>query len=444
MNQRKIGIDDISFYIPASRIDLETLKKRRIKENPRLERHLKRALRVTGQRAIRFPGAWEDTATMAATSAYRLLANSKPEDLGHIRHIAVGTESSLDHSKPVASYVQGMLQKAGLAVPNTLTSFQVQHACAGGTLSMLSVAAQLATCPDKGDSGLVICSDIARYPTYSTAEITQGAGATALKVTSDPRLIELDLSTIGYYSKDVDDFFRPLGSKTAMVKGSYSIQCYKESLEQAFLDHCRRREKTPAQVLKNAGFFAIHTPFRNMPEIAFRDLLSKYLDLDTEAIRAFLYDRGLLDAVEAVAEIGNLYTGAIYLALAFTLSRRYAEIGRGIVGKEVLVASYGSGSTMTVISGRLAEGAPELIESWNLDSILTETREASIEEYQQWIDGPYAPKNKSRDQDHEENSGSRFTLEAIREDGYREYTYKKPISNPAEKSPSPIDLYRPE
>ena len=112
-------------------------------------------------------------------------------------------------------------------------------------MALLSVASMLQTSNLPGESGIVMASDIARYDTESTAEITQGAGAVAMLVENSPKLIDLDLSTVGYYSQDVDDFFRPLGSKTAKVKGRYSMDCYLESLEGAFLDHCRRAGPEP-------------------------------------------------------------------------------------------------------------------------------------------------------------------------------------------------------
>ena len=214
-----VGISDIGLYVPPPVIDLENLVQRRVRLNPRLDRHLERARRVTGQKSIRFPEIWEDSATMAA-SAIRLLVRQNPGiDLKSVRHLAVGTETGVDHSKPVSAYAHGMLQRAGIELPGTLSSFQVQHACPGGTMALLGVAAMLATGGRPADSGIVASSDVARYETESTAEITQGAGAVALHVQNAPRLLELDLATIGYCSADVDDFFRPLGSITARVNG---------------------------------------------------------------------------------------------------------------------------------------------------------------------------------------------------------------------------------
>ncbi|TVQ19774.1 MAG: hydroxymethylglutaryl-CoA synthase, partial [Spirochaetaceae bacterium] len=348
MERKTTGISDIAIYLPHARIDLETLVQHRVEENPRLERHLERAMRTTGQRAIRFPQVWEDTATLAASAAHRLVTGNPDKDPANLRYLTVGTESGLDHSKPVSAFVEGMLQKAGVDVPERLSSFQVQHACAAGTLSLLSVSALLQASGRGEESGIVMCSDVARYDVRTTAEVTQGAGAIAMLVENDPDLVQIDLSTQGYCSTDVDDFFRPLGSKTAKVKGTYSMQCYRDTLESALQDHCERAGTTPREALEQTDLFILHTPFRNLPETAMTGLLANHLSLDAEEARDFLTQRGLYDAIDAVAEVGNIYTGSMYLGLAFQLYNQYKRIGADIVGKRILFASYGSGNTMTV------------------------------------------------------------------------------------------------
>ncbi len=433
MKQNAVGISDIFLYVPEARIGIDELVERRVSDDPRLERHLERACRVTGQRAIRFPAPSEDTPSMAATAAYGLIRNSAGFEPKSLRYLVVGTESGVDHSKPISAYVQGMLTDAGVPIPRSLSSFQVQHACAAGTLGMLNVAALLSAAGRDDETGIVVTSDVARYRTHSTAEVTQGAGAVALLLSSDPDLLELDLTTLGYCSRNEDDFFRPLGSTTAMVKGSYSMKVYKESMEEAFLDHCRREGKGPSEVLRAADIIALHTPFRNLAEIVMVDLLGKYLGLDDDEAAAFLAERGFYHGVDAVAEIGNIYTGSLFLTTAFTLGGLYREIGEQIEGKSVLFASYGSGSTMTVMSGRVAENASDVIARWDLDAVMRSAREADWPEYEAWTENE---KDVASDADNLERRGNvpTFMLAAIREDGYRTYAYTDSAAepNPAE------------
>ncbi|TVR07026.1 MAG: hydroxymethylglutaryl-CoA synthase, partial [Spirochaetaceae bacterium] len=219
MKHTPVGISDLTLYVPNPVMELDSLIERRIAEEPKLERRLLRAIETTGQKSMRYPELWQDNATLSAQAAHTLLSRANRDSVSGLRYLAVGTETSVDHSKPIAAYVEGMLQGAGVPVPEQISTFQVQHACAGGTISMLSVGALLQVSGRSGESGVVICSDIARYDAPSTAEITQGAGAVAMLIETNPALIELDLQTQGYASRDVDDFFRPIGSVTAKVKG---------------------------------------------------------------------------------------------------------------------------------------------------------------------------------------------------------------------------------
>lgn len=420
MKTSSIGIGDISIHIPEPEIQLSTLVEQRLQENATLERHLSRALRTTGQVAMRFPRPWEDTATMAAEAVRGLVRRASNAALQSLRHLSVGTETGVDHSKPVSSYVQGMLQGDGLAFPSSLSSVQVQHACAGGTMAMLGVAGLLAAGGRKAESGIVACSDIARYQLKSTAEITQGAGAAALLLEESPRLIELDLASVGYHSRDVDDFFRPLGSSTAEVNGSYSMRCYAESLEAAFLDHCGRSGELPHDVLRQTDLLVLHTPFHNMPGMALRKLLESQLGLGDEQAARFLSDRAFHEGIDPLARIGNLYTASMYTALAFLLDARYRAVGEGIVGKRILFASYGSGSTMIVFSGHVAAGAPSVVSQWDLGRIHASAAPASFEEYAAWAQGPDAAREYARRQGQAAPAGA-FTLAGIRRDGYRQY-----------------------
>ncbi len=422
-NKRRVGISDIRVYLPHPLIDLQEIIRKRVAEHPRLARHMARALTTTGQKSIRFPESWEDTATMAAQAASELLRRNPALELAAIRHLAVGTETTVDHAKPISAYVQGMLQKAGIKLPDSLSSFQVQHACAGATMALLSVASMLQTSYLPGESGIVVASDIARYDTESTAEITQGAGAVAMLVESSPKLIDLDLATVGYFSRDVDDFFRPLGSKTAKVQGRYSMECYLESLEGAFLDHCRRAGKTPQQALSDSELVMLHTPFRNMPESAMQHLLQRHLGFTNGHTESYLRDRGFYQGVDPLSYIGNTYAGSLYLALAFLLYHRYRELGQRIVGKRVLLASYGSGNTMIIQAGQVMPQAPEVLSTWDLDRTLASHRPASIEEYDLWTEGPYEAAEHERLNQGRQVPADSFYLASIREDGYREYRH---------------------
>lgn len=424
MAQTNVGISDIAVHIPSSRIDLETIVDYRVKADPEFERRIRRAVEKTSQRSIRFPQPWEDSVTLATQAAYALLRDRSPEDLARMRYIGVGTETTVDQSKPIAAYVEGALQRSGVPIPDTLSTFQVQHACAGGTVAMLGIGSLLAMNPERKESGLVVTTDVSRYAAPSTAEITQGAGAVSLLVENNPKLVSLDLATQGLCSRDVDDFFRPNGSVIAKVKGGYSIQCYNDALDIAFADHCARRGEDPKDVLLNTDLFVLHVPFKMMAMTALQRLLKNQLGLTDEEALAFMNQRGFEQSLEPTTRIGNVYTASTFLAMAFLLKQRYEALGDQIIGKRVLLASYGSGNTMIVLSGTVMPEAPQVIASWDLDAVWREESPRPLYEYEKWLEAPYPRECLNTLYKVGDIPTDRFYLAGIREDGYRDYQFK--------------------
>ena len=119
----------------------------------------------------------------------------------------------------------------------------------------------------------------------------------------------------------------------------------------------------------------------------------------------------------------------MYIALAFLLKEQYSIFGPNIVGKKLMMASYGSGNTMIVLSGQVAEGAPAVIRSWDLQEHLTSARLTSMDEYTQWVNGPYNNEiyNLYLENERVRIPQKSFYLANIREDGYREYNYRESI-----------------
>ncbi|MDA3808878.1 MAG: hypothetical protein PF518_00980 [Spirochaetaceae bacterium] len=420
----KIGISDIGIYIPESYIEIEDIEKNRVDITPRISKRLMGSIKITGQKEIRFPAPWEDTVTMAAESSKVLLERNKDKIPG-IRYIGVGTETSVDASKPVAAYLQGLLQRSGVAVPANLGTFQTQHACAAGTIALLNTAAQLVVSNGPNDVGLIVCSDIAHYERNSTAEITQGAGSIALLIEANPRLVEIDLRSQGLSSKDVDDFFRPNHSKTARVKGQYSMKCYQDSLIEAFDDYCLRSGNSIEKVINETDYFICHSPFAAMSKMALRYLYEEKTGKEFDEAEIFINQHGANDISEYISSIGNLYSGSMYLNLATTLYHEWDKSGSGIIGKKILFASYGSGNTMIVFSGTVAPGVVDVVSQWDIPSILQQKKHADFSVYENWVKTPSIEDSGSLSYYIDKIPLNSFYLNTIRSDGYREYDVKK-------------------
>ena len=417
------GIGDMAVYIPKLLMRLSRLLERYALSNPTIQRILDRAIERTGQISMRFPNFWEDAVTMAAQAAMQLLSRMNHSAIASLRYIAVGTESATDMAKPIAAHVGGMLRAAGFPIPDAIATFQTQHACAGGTYSLMGVNALLSLGSAAEERGLVICTDVARYDAGTSAEITQGAGAVAMIAERSCRLAELDLATAGYASRDVDDFFRPVGADTPRVRGAFSVHCYKETIEHAFLDHCKRAGYTPAEALEQTNLFAFHAPYRQLPLEMMILLVTKYLSLSPSEVERYLEQRDFDASIQPAAIVGNLYSGSLFLGLAALLDRRYRRHRERMVGERLMLLSYGSGNTAVALSGQVAPRAPEIIGRWDMDSAINHGQEAQSDDYDRWVSGNgYASVGPDTLHDIPRDA---FYLQRIREDGYRVYALQR-------------------
>lgn len=210
----KAGIDDMAAYIPKLYLPIKTLAEKRQLEYGKLNKGL-------GLTSMSFPDAHEDVATMAANAILDLILRNgiRPADIGRIY---IGTESSLDGSKPMASYVLDMLSQyfSPQYGPDCFLNCDVvdmTFACIGAVDALQNTIDWVRG--GKERIGIVAGSDVAKYEMGSGGEYTQGAGAVAMLARQNPRLIAFD-EYWGVASRSVHDFFKPLRtvSKEALVE----------------------------------------------------------------------------------------------------------------------------------------------------------------------------------------------------------------------------------
>src|SRR6266436_3912776 len=96
--KRSVGIEAIAAHVPKRYLDLEDLARARGVDPAKYTIGL-------GARQMAVPDAGEDTVALAAAALQALLARQRI-DPAKSGMLAVGTETGVDHSKPVASYVQ--------------------------------------------------------------------------------------------------------------------------------------------------------------------------------------------------------------------------------------------------------------------------------------------------------------------------------------------------
>ncbi len=269
-----------------------------------------------GQEQMSVPGPDEDVVTMAAAAAAPIVAR---HGVDRIRTLFFATESGIDQSKAAGLFVHRLL-----GLPASCRVVELKQACYSATAALLAAADMVARRPD--EQVLVIASDIARYELDSAAEATQGAGAVAMLVTANPAIAEIEPAS-GVFSADVDDFWRPNDSATAVVDGKLSITAYLDGIAGAWDDYRARGGVEIAAIDR----FCHHQPFTKMAVKAHRSLGAHTgAELGIELLEeSTAYNR----------RIGNSYTASLYLALAALL-----DGDDDLAGRRIGMFSYGSGS----------------------------------------------------------------------------------------------------
>jgi hydroxymethylglutaryl-CoA synthase len=297
--------------------------------------------------------------------------------------LIVGTETGIDHSKPVSGYIHQIL---GLS--SECRAFEIKHACYGGMAGVAMATHYLSSCGGEGKKALVIASDIARYGKETPGEPTQGGGATAILISENPRLLEIDYKNEGYFSKNVMDFWRPLYSKEAFADGHYSIQCYLEALGTAYQMH-RKNVLTRMPSEKSNRFSEryaaclYHVPFVKMALKAHQKVLEidaeKKFEKDSPELKYVLQDHEARVApwTELNARVGNVYTASLFFSLINLL-----EEGKTLAGKRISLFSYGSGCAAEFMGAQIVEGANQHMKVEPFQSILDRRKSLSVSKYE--------------------------------------------------------------
>jgi hydroxymethylglutaryl-CoA synthase len=232
-----VGIDDLAIDIPKLYIDYKDFAEARGMDPQKLEYGI-------GIKKMAIADTNQDSACMAANACMKLMQKNRlhPEDIGRLY---IATESSLDESKAMNSFVIGMLEQIyGEGSFEHAGGIECKFACVSGSYALYDNANWIRAEENNGKAAIVVVSDIAKYDIGSTGEYTQGAGAVALLVKEDPRLLAFDPKVPSTTIKNEYDFYRPFGKETPLVNGSYSNLLYLISVRKAFDAYKEKAIKT--------------------------------------------------------------------------------------------------------------------------------------------------------------------------------------------------------
>jgi len=441
---KNVGIDTIDYYIPKLFVGMHDLSLAREIPYAKLSQGL-------GIKRMSIPDCNEDTASLAANALLQLIITNKidPSEIGRIY---LGTETGLDSSKPISSYVIEVVEDLlsdsfGNRCFKNCDIVDLTFACIGGVDA-------LENCIDWVKGGeqrkaIVIATDIAKYQLGSTGEYTQGAGALSLLITENPRIISIS-NIWGVASKGTSDFFKPriifdkkdvfkeaaslMGSNPSdeevleilannaskfwnssnkkieiykeepIYQGQFSNESYQERIYEA-LAHFKNQKNI--NFLTDWRFLIFHLPYayhgRKMilekwilwlQENGEIDNLYNEVGKEKEGNRKkwlktvsksnlfneFVKEK-IIPGELAAAEIGNMYTGSIFMSLISLLSSAL-EKGQDINNAKIGFLSYGSGSKAKIFEGTLENQWEEIIKGLDLFKKLEGRIHIDIESYE--------------------------------------------------------------
>ena len=421
------GIDDISIYIPRLFLDAGDFAKARGLDPGKLERGL-----GIGQMAI--VDTNQDPACLAANACLRVMQKNKltPDKIGRLY---VATESSFDESKAMNSYVIGMLEQVyGKDTFGHCGGIECKFACVSGSYALYDNTNWIRAGEAEDKYALVVVSDIAKYDLGSSGEVTQGAGAVAMLLNDNPRLLSFDPKVTSTSIKNEYDFYRPFGKETPIVHGQYSNLLYLIQVKNALINYKRKvkesgliKLKDGETILDYVDYLNMHLPYSNMGKKAlaylvrheWRDLPrwkkiieeigmeepipkdprgtiesvledSEFMANDHQFTKLFtgtkmyaeLYESKLASSLIASKMIGNLYTASLYLGFRSSLEFEYQK-GIDLEGKRVGFCSYGSGASAMIFSGVIQPEYDQVVKDMNLEAELGPRTKLSLDEYEE-------------------------------------------------------------
>lgn len=334
-----IGIDKIGFATSPYVLRLKDLAAARDTDPEKLSKGL--LLKEQSVAPIT-----EDIVTLAATAADDILTD---EDKEAIDMVILATESGIDQSKAAAVFVHGLLDIQPFA-----RSFEMKEACYAATAALDYAKLHVEKFPQS--KVLVIASDIAKYGIGTPGEPTQGAGAVAMLISQNPRILSFNDDNVAQ-TRDVMDFWRPNYATTPFVNGIYSTQQYLDSLKTTWAEYQKRTGLT----LTDFASVCFHLPYPKLALKGLKKILDKSVSEEKKDQLQYNFDQSILYS----QRVGNIYTGSLFLGL-LSLLENDPQLK---AGDRIALFSYGSGAVAEIFSANLVPGFEQLLDHKRMEKL---------------------------------------------------------------------------
>ncbi|XP_022892824.1 hydroxymethylglutaryl-CoA synthase [Olea europaea var. sylvestris] len=333
-----------------------------------------------GQDCMAFCDEVEDVISMSMTAVTSLLEKYgvDPKQIGRLE---VGSETVLDKSKSIKTFLMPIFEKHG----NTdIEGVDSTNACYGGTAALFNCVNWVESNSWDRRYGLVVCTDSAVYA-EGPARPTGGAAAIAMLIGPNAPIV-FESKLRASHMSHVYDFYKPnLASEYPVVDGKLSQTCYLMALDSCYNSFCTKYEKLEGKQFSvaDADYFVFHSPYNKLVQKSFARLLfndfsrnassideaakeklasfssltidesyqSRDLEKASQQVAKVFYDTKVQPSTLIPKQVGNMYTASIYAAFASLLHNKSSTLA----GQRVILFSYGSGLSATMFSLSLNE-----------------------------------------------------------------------------------------
>ncbi|KAI9229192.1 MAG: hydroxymethylglutaryl-coenzyme A synthase C terminal-domain-containing protein [Piptocephalis tieghemiana] len=336
-----------------------------------------------GQTKMAFTDDREDIHSICLTVVQSLVEkyHISYTDIGRLE---VGTETIVDKAKSCKSVLMQLFAESG---NHDVEGIDTTNACYGGTSALLNSLAWIESSSWDGRYAVVVAGDLAYYAS-GPARPTGGAGVVAMLLGPNaPLTIEPGLRST--YMEHTYDFYKPdLSSEFPEVDGPLTVECYLRALDRVYTGYLDKLGRVKSSSETEAGkpksiadidHILFHAPYSKLVQKAhgrlfYNDFLrdpSRESSFDASvqsyanvSEKASYFDRALekafmtlssdsfsqktLPSLHAAKQLGNMYCGSVYGALASLIS-----MGSPQIGERIALFSYGSGLAATMFSIRV-------------------------------------------------------------------------------------------
>jgi polyketide biosynthesis 3-hydroxy-3-methylglutaryl-CoA synthase-like enzyme PksG len=355
-----IGIEALNVYCGLAYIPVRTIFEGRGLDLGRLGNLMME------KRSIGFP--FEDPVTNAVNAAKPIIDGLDANDKDRIEIVIISSESGVDYSKSITSYVHEYL---GLSRHCRL--IEVKQACYAATAALQMAVAYVASGISPGSKVLVIATDVSLVNEKAGyTEPVMGTGAAAILISDQGRVMAVDLGAFGNYSFETMDSARP-SPDFDIADVDRSLFAYLDCLTNSFEEY--KSKVNDADFIETFDYLALHTPFCGLVKAAHRKMMKEFANASPQQVDQDFTQR-VKSSLEYPRIVGNLCSGSVYLALASIIDcAQYTGASR------IGLFSYGSGCSSEFFSGVIDRRSATAQARFGIGAHLQSRLELTFDEY---------------------------------------------------------------